>query len=175
MKQNILLFAFLNLSFNICFSQNDVKKLEQEINIEMHSKFKSLKEKVNEQTMNPFMKNVYYEFAVDTFQIEYLKRKMLLKLNIPEHLKHIKNDTHKYEKLISKYFELLKKECDESEKARLIISQTAWEDFKNKELIWLIKMLKGSPLDINYYSEYCDIIKQRVLYLFFYYCDLKVN
>ncbi|RZJ51844.1 MAG: DUF1311 domain-containing protein, partial [Flavobacterium sp.] len=90
-------------------------------------------------------------------------------------LEFIKIKTAKYEKLVEKYYELSKKECDESEKAELIAAQTAWKNFKNKEFTWFTKRFEGSPFDNNYYSEYCEIIRQRVLNLYFYYTDLMIH
>gem|GEM_PF-2649826 len=175
MKKFLVIFIFLNIFSNNCFSQNDIKKLEEIINTEIENKTQNLREEVESQIMNPFTKKIYSEFAIDTFKIEYFKRRIILKLNSKEGLELIKNNTLKYEKLLLKYYELSKKECTEIEKKQLVLSQNAWENFKKQEFIWLSKRFKGSPLDNNYYSEYCEIIKQRMLNLFFYYSDLKEN
>ena len=175
MKKFLVIFAFLNIFSNSCFSQNDIKKLKEIINTEIENKTQNIRKKVESQIMNPFTKKIYSEFAVDTFKIEYFKRRIILKLNSKEELELIKNNTTKYEKLLLKYYELSKKECTEIEKKQLVLSQNAWENFKKQEFIWLSKRFKGSPLDNNYYSEYCEIIKQRMLNLFFYYSDLKEN
>lgn len=176
MKIKLLLpiLTFLFLSQNFCFSQNTRKQLETEITIEIESKIKGLKEEVEAQQMNPFTKNIYSEFAIDTFKIQYFNRRLImsLKINTMEHLELIKNKTRQYEKLVEKYYALSKKECDQSERTELITAQTSWENFKNKEFNWFSKRFDGSPLDINYYSEYCEIIRQRVLNLYFYYTDL---
>lgn len=173
----LYLLIFLNLSFHVSFCQNDRKQLETKINIEIESKIKGLKEEVESQQMNPFTKNIYSEFAIDTFKIQYFNRrvKMSLKLNNIEDLELIKNKIVGYEKLVEKYYELSKKECDQSERTQLIIAQTAWKNFKIEEFKWFSKRFEGSPFDNNYYSEYCEIIRQRVLNLYFYYTDLIIH
>lgn len=173
-KLLLLISSFLFLSLNFCFSQNNREQLETEINIEIESKIKGLKQEVESKQMNPFTKNIYSEFAIDTFKIEFFNRRLnrSLKLNTIEELELIKNKTHKYEKLVEKYYALSKKECNESEGTELKTAQGAWENFKNKEFNWHSKRFDGSPLDNNYYSEYCEIIRQRVLNLYFYYTDL---
>ena len=116
MKKKLFLpiLTFLFFSLNFCFSQNNRKQLETKINVEIESKIKGLKEEVESRQMNPFTKNIYSEFAIDTFKIQYFNRRL---------------------NRFSKRFD-------------------------------------GSPLDNNYYSEYCEIIRQRVLNLYFYYTDL---
>jgi hypothetical protein len=173
-KPLLLILTLLFISLNFCFSQNNRKQLETEINIEIENKIKGLKEEVESQQMNPFTKSIYSEFAIDTFKIQYLNRRLnrSLKFNTIQELEFIKNKTLQYEKLVEKYYALSKKECSESERTELIIAQSAWKNFKNKEFNWHSKRFNSSPLDNNYYSEYCEIIRQRLLNLYFYYTDL---
>jgi hypothetical protein len=176
MKIKLLLpvLAFYCISLNYCFSQTNRKQLETEINMEIVSKIKDLKEEVESQQMNPFTKNIYSEFAIDTFKIQYLNRRLngILKLNTTEALELIKNKTREYEKLVEKYYALSKKQCNAAERTELLIAQSAWKNFRTKEFNWFSKRFDGSPLDTNYYAEYCEIIRQRVLNLYFYFTDL---
>ena len=171
---------FLIFSFwlTLSFSQNDDKKGSDEfINSEIALKIPDLKSSIESEIMNPFSKHIYSSFAIDTFRIgHYLEQKNLhATLNYKQRIELIKDATNKYESIMNKYYELSKKEASATEKKALIISQGNWEIFKKKEFIWLSTRFKEDILDYNYYLEYCNIIKQRMSSMFYYYTDFIEN
>jgi hypothetical protein len=177
MIKNIF-FLIFSFWLTLSFSQNDHKKGSDEfINSEIALKIPDLKSSVESNIMNPFTKKLYSSFAIDTFRIgHYLEQKNLhATLSYKQRIELIKDATNKYENIMNKYFELSKKEATETQKKALIISQETWEVFKEKEFIWLSTRLKEDVLDSNYYSKYCNIIKERMSTMFYYYTDFIEN
>jgi hypothetical protein len=175
MKKVIFIFLLIISFIDLCFSQNKTDKLKEKINAEIEIKVKKLRIEVESNIMNPNTKEIYSTMAIDTFEIENYTKQILTYLSFEESLALLKNNTMRYNNMMNKYYELAKKECNEIERIELIKSQNAWENFKEKELIWFSKRLKKSPTDYNYDKEYCKIIKQRMLNMFFYYTDLLEN
>lgn len=173
MIKNIFFFVF-SFWLTLSFSQNDHKKGSDEfINSEIALKIPDLKSSVESNIMNPFTKKLYSSFAIDTFRVEYyLEQKSLhALLTYKQRIELVKDATKQYESIMNKYFELLKKETTETQKKALITSQKNWEGFKQKEFIWLSTCLKENILDTNYYLRYCNIIKERMTTMFYYYTD----
>ncbi|WP_343707830.1 hypothetical protein [Flavobacterium sp.] len=177
MIKNIFVLVF-GFWLTLGFSQNDHKNGSDEvINSEIARKIPEIKYLAESNIMNPFTKGLYSRFAIDTFRIAYyLEQKNLYALlTYKERIELFKDATKKYENIMNKYFELSKNEATENQKKALIISQENWEVFKQKEFMWLSTRLKEDMLDVNYYRQYCNLLKERMSTMFYYYTDFVEN
>ncbi|MDQ6531709.1 hypothetical protein [Flavobacterium sp. LHD-85] len=177
MIKNIFFLVF-SFWLTLSFSQNEYKKGSDEFIIaQIALKIPDVKSLVESKIMNPFTKELYSRFAIDTFRIAYyLEQKSLYSLlSYKERIELVKDATKEYESIMNKYFELSKKEATENQKKALIISQENWEVFRQKEFTWLSTRLKEEILDVNYYRQYCNIVKERMSTMFYYYTDFVEN
>ncbi|WP_128414779.1 DUF1311 domain-containing protein [Flavobacterium sp. Root186] len=175
MIKNILVLIF-SFCLTACFSQNDIKENSDEfINSQIESKIPDLKSLVESNVMNPFTKKLYSDFAIDTFRIGYYFRNKNRKVpvNYKQQVDLVKHVTSRYEKIINKYYQLLKTKSTETQKKALIKSQNAWEIFKKEESLWILTRLRDDWFDYNYYLDYCNIMKQRMIILFDCYIDFE--
>jgi uncharacterized protein YecT (DUF1311 family) len=171
-----IFFLIFSFWLTLSFSQNDDKKGSDEfINSEIALKIPDLKFSIESEIMNPFTKHIYSSFAIDTFKIGYYLKQKNSRVSIKQQIELIKDATNKYERIMNKYYDLSKKEATGTQKKALITSQEAWEVFKRKELIWLSTHLKENPLDYNYHLKFCNIIKERMSTMFYYYTDFIEN
>lgn len=171
-----ILFLIFSFWLTAGFSQIDInEKSDELINSEIESKIPDLKSFVESGVMNPFTKKLYSSFAIDTFKVGYYFRNKYRKgiLDNKLQIALLKDATNKYESIMNKYYQLLKAKSTATQKKALITSQDAWEVFKKKESIWLLTRLRDDFFDYNYYLDYRNVIKQRMILMFDCYIDIE--
>lgn len=121
--------------------------------------------------MNPSLKKIESEFAIDTFKIGYFQRKFPVnKVDLETSLNVQKSTCVMYDRLNSKYFHKLEKILKHKDYDDLIKSQEIWEKYKANELnIFQRKINERLDFEFNFYKEYTRILKSRLETLYFYY------
>ncbi len=150
-------------------------KIEAFDSPERQKEINSLKENIESNEMNPNLKETVSEFAIDTFKIGFFQRKFpVTKVDTGTSLDVQKSVCVMNDSLIDKYFNKLKKILKNKDYDDLIISQTEWEKYRNKELSIFQRLTKEEiDFEFNFYVEYNQILKLRLNTLFFYYYTFK--
>ena len=150
-------------------------KLENFDSTERQKQIKDLTEHVESNEMNPGLKKIKSEFAIDTFKIEHFQRKFpSLKVNLGTSLAVIKSSCTMYDSLNNKYLGKLKKILKNKDYDDLIASQEAWEKYRLTELKYFERLINEDfDFEYNFYYEYKQILKMRLETLFFYYAGFK--
>jgi hypothetical protein len=165
------LLLFLGLSTTLCSAQT--YKLENFDSPERQKRIKDLVEYVERNEMNPEIKGIASEFAVDTFKIEHFRSKFS-KEDLQISLDVLKSACIMYDSLNNKYFTKLKTTLKDKDYDDLISSQEAWENYKLKELNYLQRLIKeGLDFEYNFYLKYVQILQFRLETLFFYYLEFE--
>jgi hypothetical protein len=151
------------------------KTLDDSIQSEIRVKIPKLKKIMESNEMNPAMKSVISDFAIDTFKIEYYQRRKLnLHVTVGTMVSVTKYVTAKYRSLVDKYYFLATKEANPDEKRDLVATQEAWETFQKKEVILLSRIYsKGDIGNCNYLMAYQKIIRERAIALFDRFTQIK--
>ena len=152
-----------------------LKTLDDSIQSEIRVKIPRITRIIESNEMNPAMKRLISEFAVDTFKIEYYQRRRLnLHVTFGTMASVAKDAIAKYRNLVNKYYFLATKEATPDEKADLLAAQEAWESFQRKEVILLSRIYrKGDIANNNYLMAYQKIIRERAIALFDRFIQIK--
>jgi hypothetical protein len=165
------LLLFWALSTTLCSAQT--YKLENFDSPERQKRIKDLVEYVERNEMNPKIKGIASEFAVDTFKIEHFRRKFS-KENLQISLDVLKSAYIMYDCLNNKYLTKLKTILKDKDYDDLISSQESWENYRLKELNYLQRLItEGLDFEYNFYLKQVQILQFRLETLFFYYLEFE--
>lgn len=172
----VILFALSALS---AFAQSpqeitevDLAKLKQEIKNEALQLRQQL---LKEDYMSDFEKQISIDFQTDTFQIEkLLARRTDIDYSTYGMLEAAYNAEAEYDKLLNKYYQLLLRKLNTTDKDLLKQSQRNWIQYRDSERKLNIALAKeeysggGTIQNIIIAGEYTEITKKRVLEIFHY-------
>lgn len=178
MKQ-IKLILLLVLTAKLGFTQsskvmNDSVLTKYKLEIQKES-LKLKQELLKNDYLNDFDKQVSIDFQIDTFLIEKLHAKRISIDYSTAGITEATYDTEiEYDKLLNKYYQLLLKKLNDSDKEILKLSQRNWIQYRNSERKLNSEIAKdeysggGTMQRIFVASGYAEITKKRVIELYNY-------
>jgi uncharacterized protein YecT (DUF1311 family) len=174
--QLILLFVFIT-QFGFAQSPREIndselEKYKQEIQKES---IKLQQELLKKDYLSDFDKQVSIDFQIDTFVIErLLSKRISIDYSTAGMTKATYDSEIEYDKLLNKYYQILIKKLNDSDKEILKQSQRNWIQYRNSERKLNNEIAKdeysggGTMQRIIVASGYFEITKKRVIELFGY-------
>ena len=125
--------------------------------------------------MNDFDKQVSIDFQIDTFLIErLLSKRISIDYSTAGMTKAAYDAEIEYDKLLNKYYQILLKKLNDSDKDILKLSQRNWIQYRDSERKLNSEIAKdeysggGTMQRIIVASGYTEITKKRVIELYNY-------
>lgn len=178
MKHIELIFVFV-LTTNLVFAQSpegisDTVLIRYKQEIQKESQ-KLRQELLNKENLYDCDKQITVDFQIDTFLIERLLNKRVSSDYSTAAMTQAAYDSEKeYDKLLNKYYQLLLKKLNDSDKELLKQSQRNWIRYRESERKLNSEISKdeysggGTIQQIFIADGYAQITKKRVIELFYY-------
>jgi len=178
MKRIHLTFFLLSI-INYGFSQfpremteSDLAKFKQEIQIESIKLRENL---LNKDYLSDFEKQISVNFQVDTFKIErLLSKRISIDYSTTGMVTATFDSEKEYDKLLNKYYQILLKKLNESDKEILKKSEKNWLQFRESERKLNLEIAKeqysggGTIQSVIIASGYVELTKKRLLEIYIY-------
>lgn len=178
MKYILLILSFTLIAFSGFaqspkeISNTDLAKLKQEIQNEAQKLRQQLME---EDYLSDFEKQISIDFQIDTFQIEkLLSKRTSIDYSTYGMTEAAYQTEAEYDRLLNKYYLLLLKKLDASDKEILKQSQRNWIQYRDSERKFNNILAKdqysggGTIQNVIVASEYVEITRKRVIEIFHY-------
>jgi len=153
-------------------SDTDLAKYKQEIQKES---LKLKQELLKKDYLNDFDKQISIDFKIDTFLIEkLLSKRISIDYSTAGMTKAAYDTEVEYDKLLNKYYQLLLKKLNDSDKEILKQTQRSWIQYRDSERKLNSEIAKdeysggGTMQRIIVASGYVEITKKRVIELYSY-------
>ena len=153
-------------------SDADLVKYKQDIQKES---LKLKQELLKKDYLNDFDKQVSIDFQIDTFLIErLLSKRISIDYSTAGMTKAAYDAEIEYDKLLNKYYQILLKKLNDSDKDILKLSQRNWIQYRDSERKLNSEIAKdeysggGTMQRIIVASGYTEITKKRVIELYNY-------
>jgi uncharacterized protein YecT (DUF1311 family) len=177
MKTAILVLTFaLNIVISFGQTGEDEKAIQKiKKQVEDQIPYQRAKILADDQYTN----DIALEFELDTFRLERMNDlRQENDYSSPGMISAITEHTAGYDKLMNKYYNLLKSKLKPKDKAALTSAQKAWVSFRDKEEK-VLKMMQdttysgnGAERIFDYYVGVDSLVQQRATELYQYYVTI---
>ncbi len=173
----VFTFLFVLVWINSSFSQNrfSVKQLEQ-IKQKVEKQIPSLKTQLISKGYTPFQ----IEFSVDTFRIEQTCReKMSLDYSTSGLTIAVGELSDEYDRLMNKYYTILKQLMKPQDKQILLNAQRAWLNYRDNESKLIMELVDekysgGGTIQSNIsVGNHLNLVKKRTLEIYDHIMSIK--